>query len=817
VLRANLRSVIRLFLTKPSFAGLIIVTIALGVGVNTAMFSVVNAVLLRPLPVETPSQIVVMLQQNKDTSEFLGTSYPDFLDFRSQADALRDMIAYQPSLVGLSSDGKAERAVAEYVTGNFFSMLGVAPAIGRLFAPGEGDQLGADNLVVLGYAYWHRRFGSNPGVVGRSVAINGHTFMIIGVAAKTFDGPSLALQPDAYLPLSTAAVNAGSTSFWTNRDIRNLKVLGRLRPDVSLEAAQAALNVVSQRLAQQYPTSDKVLSARLFPELRARTGAGTSGALPFVGTLFLCLAGLVLLVASVNVMNILLVRAIGRQREIAIRSALGATRSVLIRQSLVESIVLALLGGAVGIVLGRFACTLLQSLRSQLDLPINMDLTIDWRVLIYCFTLSLLTGILVGITSASSGSKTNIATGLHEGGRGTSAGGWVRALRNGLVVSQVAISLVLLIVAGLFVRSLGRVRQMKLGFDSDHLLNLTMDPREIGYDEARAKSFYRDLGSRIRALPGVPSASLCTSVPFGYIHETASIFPAGQIPTPGQQPPAIYYNSVDPEYFDNLRITFVKGRQFTYADNQTAPAVAIVNETMAKQLWPHEDAIGKTFALKSATAPLIEVVGITRDAQYVDITDDMEAFFFLPLEQHYISARTLQVRTVGQPESLTTEVETVARSLAPDLPIFDVRTMKDAMNGLNGFFIFRLAAGLAAAFGLLGLALAVVGVYGVVSYDVSMRTQEIGIRMALGAQRYQVLLMILKQGLGLVLIGLSAGLLLTLAVSHGIKSLLIGISSADPVAFGGVSALLACVALAASAVPALRAIRIDPSIALRTE
>jgi predicted permease len=817
VLQANLRSVIRLFLTKPSFVGLIIVTIALGVGVNTAMFSVVNAVLFRPLPVEAPSQIVVMLQQNKDTSEFLGTSYPDFIDFRSQADALRDMLAYQPSLVGLSSDGKAERAVAEYVTGNFFSMLGVKPAIGRLFAPGEGEQPGVDNLVVLGHAYWRRRFGSDAGVVGRSVSLNGHTFAIIGVAAKTFEGPSLALQPDVYLPLSTAAVNAGNTSFWTNRDIRNLRVMGRLRPDISLETAQAALNVVSQRLAQQYPTSDKALSMRLFPELRARTGAGTSGALPFVGTLFLCLAGLVLLVASVNVMNIFLVRAIGRQREIAIRSALGATRSVLVRQSLVESIVLSLVGGGFGVVLGLLTCTSLQSLRSQLDLPINMDLSMDWRVLTYCFALSLLTGIVVGITSASSGLKADIATGLHEGARGTSAGGWVRALRNSLVVSQVAISLVLLIVAGLFVRSLDKVRQMKLGFDSDHLLNLTMDPREIGYDEAHAKNFYRDLDSRIRALPGVSSASLCTSVPFGYIHETAIIYPAGQSPTPGPQPPPIYYNSVDPEYFDNLRITFVRGRQFTYADNQTAPAVAIVNETMAKQMWPHGDAIGKTFTFKGEATRLITVVGITRDAQYVDITDDMGAFFFLPLDQHYISARTLQVRTVGQPELLTTEVEAEIRSLAPDLPIFDVRTMNDALNGLNGFFIFRLGAGLAAAFGLLGLALAVVGVYGVVSYDVSMRTQEIGIRMALGAQRYQVLLMILKQGLGLVLIGLSVGLLLTLAVSHGIKSLLIGISYADPVAFVGVSALLACVALAASAVPALRAIRIDPYTTLKIE
>ncbi|HEY6251496.1 MAG TPA: ABC transporter permease [Candidatus Angelobacter sp.] len=817
MIRRNLRSIIRMFKTKPWFAGLIIVTIALGVGVNTAMFSVVNSMLLRPLPVEDPSQIVVMLQQNKDTSEFLGTSYPDFLDFRSQSNALKDMLAYQPSLIGLSSDGKADRAVAEYVTGNFFSMLGVKPEVGRVFTPGEGEQLGADNLVVLGYSYWHRRFASNPDVIGKSVTVNGHNFTIIGVAAKSFHGPSLSLEPDAYLPLSTAGIGTESISFWTRREVRNLKVLGRLQPESSVGRAQAALNVVSQRLAQQYPTSNGVLSVRLFPELRVRTGADTSSVLPFVGIFFLCLAGLVLVVASVNVMNVLLVRAIGRQREVAIRTALGATRSVLIKESLVESIVLALLGGAVGIVFGQVGCTLLQSLRSQLDLPINLDLVIDWRVLTYCFILTLLTGVLVGITSASGGPKVNIAKVLHEGGRGTSTGGWVRALRNSLVVSQIAISLVLLIIAGLFVRSLGKVQQMKLGFEPDHLLNLTMDPREIGYDQARTKGFYQELESRMQALPGVQSASLCTSVPFGYIHESAGIYREGQVAAPGQRPPAVYYNSVDPEYFDNLRITFVKGRQFTHADNPTSPAVAIVNETMAKRLWLHEDAIGKRFALNSTSAPLVEVVGVTKDAQYVDITDDQEAFFFLPLAQHYISARTLQVRAVGQPKLLTTEVETAIRSLAPELPLFDVRTMKDAMNGLNGFFIFRLGAGLAAAFGLLGLTLAVVGVYGVVSYGVSMRTQEIGIRMALGAQRYQVLLMILKQGLRLVIVGVSVGLLLAFVVSQGIRSLLIGIGSADPVAFVGVSVLLTCVALAASAVPALRAVRIDPYITLRTE
>lgn len=817
MLHHNLGGVIRLLVKRPWFSSLIILTIALGVGVNTAMFSLVNAVLLRPLPVKDPAQIVVVAEQKKDTSEFLGTSYSDFLDFRSQTKALQDMIAYQPSLVGFSSDGKADRAVIDYVTGNFFSMLGIKPEVGRLLAPEEGKQLGADNVVVLAYPYWRRRFNNDPGVVGKSVAINGRMFIIVGVAAETFHGPSFTLEPDAYLPLSMAGIGTDSSMFWTKRDTRNLKVLGRLKPDVSLAQAESVLNVVSQRLAQQYPTEDADLSVRLFPELRARIGPGTSDALPVVGTFFLFMAGLVLLVASVNVLNVLMVRAVGRQREFAIRTALGARKSSLILESLTESVALAVLGGAVGVALGRFACGLLQSLRAQLELPVHLDFTIDLRVLTYSFVVTLLIGILVGIMSTLGGPNTNIARILHEGGRGMSSGRWARALRNSLVVSQIAISLVLLIMAGLFVRSLSKAQHMKLGFESDHLLNLTMDPREIGYDKAQDKALYQEIESRVRSLPGVQAVSLCSSIPFGYIHQTASVYAEGQVPMQGKRPPTIYYNAVDPEYFDNLQIPFVKGRQFTHADTQATLQVAIVNETMARQLWPNQEAIGKRISLNSTSAPLIEVVGITRDAQYVDLTDDQEAYFFLPLDQHYVSVRTLQVRTAGQPELLTAEVQKVVRSLAPDLPMFDVRTMKDYLNGINGFFIFRLGAGLAAAFGLLGLALVVVGVYGVVSFSVSQRTQEIGIRMALGAQRLGVVSMILKQGLRLIFTGVGAGLVVALAVSHGIRSLLVGVGASDPVAVVGVSMLLTCVALVASAVPALRAARVDPNLTLRNE
>ncbi|HKV94715.1 MAG TPA: ABC transporter permease [Candidatus Angelobacter sp.] len=817
MIRRNLRPVIRMLMTNPWFSGLIIITIALGVGVNTAMFSVVNSVLLRPLPVEDPGHIVVLVEQKKDTSDFLSTSYSDFLDLRKQSEALKDMAAYQPSLVGLSSGGRADRVVIDYVTGNFFSMLGIKPATGRLLLPGEGEQLGADNLIVLAYSYWNRRFNRDPGIVGKGVTVNGRIFTIIGVAAESFHGPSFTLEPDAYLPLSTAGIGTDSNSFWTKRDIRNLKVLGRLKANVNVAEAQAALNVVSRRLEQQYPESNANISVRLFPELRARIGPGSSSVLPVLGTFFLALAGLVLLVASVNVLNMLLVRAVGRQREVAIRTALGAQRSATIWLSLSESVPLAVLGGIVGIALGRLACDTLQSLRAQLDLPVHLDFTMDWRVLAYTFIVTLLTGILVGITPALGVPKANLAKILHEGGRGTSSGGWVRVLRNGLVVSQIAISLVLLIVAGLFVRSLNKAQHMQMGFQSENLVNFTMDPREVGYDDTRGNAFYQDLLSRVRALPGVQSASLCSSVPFGYIHQTASVYAEGQVPVKGGRPSPIYYNTVDPEYFKNLQISLLRGRTFTHTDTLTEPAVALVNETMARQLWPNGDAIGKRFSLNSASAPLIEVVGITKDAQYVDITDDVEAYFFLPLDQHYVSVRTLQVRTTSLAGPVMTEVQKAISSLAPAMPVFDVREMKDAMNGPNGFFIFRLGAGLAATFGLLGLILAIVGVYGVVSHGVTQRTQEIGIRMALGAQRSAVLLMILKQTSRLVAAGVSTGLLLAFFVSHAIRSLLIGVGATDPLAFTGVSVLLSLVALAASAVPTFRAVQIDPNITLRIE
>jgi predicted permease len=816
-LAADLRFVARTLAKSPWFVLVITVTLALGVGVNTAMFSVVNAILLRPLPVPNPEQLVVLAEQVKDVPGFSGISYPDYRDFQDQSNMPADLAAYQLSVVGLSSGGKASTAVVQYVSGNFFSMMSVQPEIGRLIAPNEGGRPGADPVVVLSDAYWRKHFQADKEIIGKAVTVNGRGLTVIGVAEEKFSGPSVLVATDAYIPLSIAGISLQSDQFWTKRDQRRLKVLGRLRQHMSLETAQAALRVVAERLAREYPSTNGGLAVRLFPERLARPEPGDSGLLPIVGLLFLLLAGMVLMVACVNVVNLWLVRALARQKELATRSALGATRARLIQQTLTESMALALLGGTAGVFLGKFACAMLESVRNHVDVPLYLNFTFDWRVFTYALTLALLTGIVVGVTPALRAAKVNVSEVLNQGGRSGSAGKWHNRLRAVLVVGQIATSLVLLLTAGLFLRSLQAAQRMDLGFAPDRLLNITMDPRQLGYDEARGKAFYLELESRIYELPGVESASLSFSTPFGFVHESADVYIEKRPVDKNTRPPEVFYNTVDVPYFDNLKIPLVQGRLFAESDNQNAPLVAVVNQTMAKRYWPNEDAIGKRFALGNATGPYLQVIGITRDGKYLGPSDDAEPYFFRPVNQQYVSVRTLQVRTTVAQDAMLPRIQKLISSLAPDLPLIELRTMNDALNGLNGFFAFRLAAGLAAGLGLLGLLLAVVGVYGIVSYSVGQRTKEIGIRMAMGAQRSDILSMILKQGLGLVMVGIVTGLLCAFAVSNTIKSLLVGINANDPVTFGATSAGLAFVVVVASLIPALRALRISPIINLRRD
>ena len=813
----DVRYAFRMLGKSPMLTIIVILTLALGIGANTAIFGLVNGLLLRPLPVKSPDQIMVLAAQVQgDTLGIFTFSYSELVDLRKQADAFSDVFASQITLGGLSYSGKANQFVYGYVTGNYFSGLGLQPALGRLFLPAEGEAGGKDPYIVLGYDFWQKKFGGDPGVVGKQALIDGQEATIVGVTPQGFQGTSFALNLDGYVPLNMLPAQDAAT-MWSDRSNRSLVVLGRLKPGVTLKQAQSSMNVVMARLAEQYPATDKGISAHIVPERLARPQPFPNNIVPFIAGVFLALAGLVLLLACMNVANILLVRATMRQREMAIRAAMGANRWRLIRQMLTESILLALFGGVGGLTLGVWASSAVVSILPAGRIPIRVDFSFDWRVFAYAMAAALFTGAVVGLWPAVRAGRTDVNSVLQSGGRGDTAGVSRHRLRSVLVVAQVAGSLVLLIVAGLFVRSLIRAQHAYMGFDANQVLNLTLDPREVGYDDARTKTFYHDLEARVRTLPGVQSASLAFSVPMGAVQDGSSVYIEGQPPTPGQPPPVVIYNHVDEPYFDTMRVPLLRGRVFRENDNDKAPLVAVVNQTMAQQFWPNQDPIGKRFSLKSATGPFVEVVGLAADGKYIFIGWDKKPYFFVPLAQNFSAYRTLQVRSSVSPEGMIAQMQNEVRALDPNMPVSDVQTMRQSLAGGNGFFIFQVGAILAASMGLLGLTLAVVGVYGVVSFAASQRTREIGIRMALGAGRPDILRLVLQQGLALVIVGVLSGMLLAWALTRSMATILVGVSPTDALTYATATLLLAAVGFWACYAPARRAMQLDPMVALRYE
>ena len=584
----DIRYGVRMLAKNPGFMIVAIITLALGIGVNTAIFSMVDAFLLRPLPVNDPAQITVLAYQQQHQNMQTQFSVADFRDIRNQASSVfSDVFGYVFGMDGLSVDGKADRIVTNYVTGNYFSALGITPALGRFILPSEGEVANADPVMVLSYSYWQTHFGGDPQIVGRKVSVDGHPITIIGVAPKGFVGVYPIISIQGYLPLGMLPIEGQPADFMTNRQIRGTPILARLRPATSLAQAQAVLGVVSQRLSQEHPDADKDLSVQAFPELRARPNPDPNNTVLVVGGLFLGLAGMVLLLACVNVANILLVRATVREREMAIRAALGAARNRLIRQLMTESIVLALLGGVAGILLGIWGSSTLATVNIQTDLPINFDFGFDWRVFAYATAAALVTGVVVGIVPAIRASRGNLSAILHEGGRGVVGG--KNRLRTTLVVAQVAGSLMLLIIAGLFTRSLSKVQRTDLGFNPDHVLNMVMDPNEIGYNQAQTRDFYKNLLARVRSVPGVVSASEASATPLGYYNNGDSLLIEGYQPSPGQPTPASLYAAISGDYFQTLRISMLRGRTFTDVDDENAQYVAIVSNEMAKKFWPNMD------------------------------------------------------------------------------------------------------------------------------------------------------------------------------------------------------------------------------------
>jgi len=819
----DIKYAMRALRKAPGFAVIAIVTLGLGMAINTTVFSVINGLLLRSLPVSHPEQITVLALKQQGTDGFQTFSYPDFLDIRSQSKSIGEVFAYRTSLVSIVAQNRGDHCIISRVSGNYFSTLGIQPALGRLILPTEGQTPNSDPVIVLSYAYWQKRFNRDPSIVGKTVQVDDHAMTVVGIAPKDFLGTYAFLSMDGFIPIgaTTGAMGLESENvlkeFWEKRDRRSISLLARLNPGVDLKQASATFGVVANRIAEQHPDTDKAISIQVFPEKLARPEPDPDNTIPYTALAFTALGALVLLVACFNIANVLLVRATVRQREMAIRAAIGAGRVRLIRQYLTESLMLALFGGIAGMLLGWWAAGFLGSLNLGTDLPVKFNFDPDLRVFLFALGVVVLTGAVVGILPALRVARTDVNTMLREGGRGSTDGGRRHWVRNGLVMAQVAGSLLLLIVAGLFVRSARHAEQISLGFNPDHVLDIPIDVKQVGYTDEQGKQFFRTLDERLRVLPGVTSESEAFFTPLSLISADQGLVFDGRELEPGQTAPDVMYNVISPDYFTTLQIPLRQGRVFTAADRDKAPNVAVVNEAMAKKFWPGQDVIGKHFRFTVGEPKRWEVVGVVGNTKIKSITEEETPFFYIPVEQSYIPLRTIHLRTSIPPDSIVRQATAQIQELAPTLPIVGARTLPEDLSGINGYLFYNLGAQLTTTMGLLGLLLAIVGVYSVVSYAAVQRTHEIGIRVALGANRVDILRMVLGQSIVIVGVGILVGLGISLAATRLVAGLLVGISPTDPVTFISVVAVLAVVAIAACWLPAHRATRVNPLVALRYE
>ncbi|HEY2236184.1 MAG TPA: ADOP family duplicated permease [Candidatus Angelobacter sp.] len=682
----DIRYGMRMLLKNPAMTAIATLTLALGIGANTTIFSAVNGLMLRPLPVANADRLVVFDGQAQGapnpSSQF---PFPDFQDIRGQADGFSDVLGYTLSLAGMEHAGKVEPVLYSYVSANFFQALGLKPAVGRLIYGAETEKRGTENVVVLGYEYWKKRFNADSSIVGQQVKMNGHSATVIGVAPEGFHGTYALVDMQAYLPfgMRTLWVTGNKDDYWTKRNDGDVKLLGILKPGVTRQQAQVSANVVAQRLNQAFPETHKGITYHLYPERLARPDPDPSNGMLIVGILFMVLAGMVLLLACSNVANIVLVRATARERELAVRTALGAARSRIVRQLLTESLLLALMGAVLGTVVGVWATRLLSSVHIAVaDIPIRFDFSFDWRVFSFGLAIALITGLLVGLAPAWRAARSDFNTVLHEGSRGILGSGKSK-VRNVLGVAQVAVSLMLLVVAGLFVRSSQNAEHAYLGFDPHNVLNLTMETRTIGFDQPRTEQFFRELEDRVRVLPGVESVSLAATVPMGYSNEGGHVFPESQAQAGKEAAPAAFYNVVDPAYFTTMRIPLLRGRLFTEQDTSNTPKVAVISEAMANKLWPGQDALGKRFSNSEPSGPFIQVVGIAKQGKYNDPVDTTTMFYYEPLAQNFRSfAAAYRWRAGGTASSSRT-----ADTQSGPRPSRDRRTNHGAVPGRRQWFL----------------------------------------------------------------------------------------------------------------------------------
>lgn len=806
----DLRFALRILAKSPGFTAVVVLSLALGIGANTTIFSLINAALFKPLPrVKEPDRLVWFRAP---------ASYPDYEDFRDQNDVFSGISSLSGTReISLSRDGQPELVKGEFVSANYFSVLGVDVSTGRAFLPEEDRIADAQPVVVLSHGLWRRRFGGDPNLIGGSVNLNGLSFTVIGVAPPGFVGAEVHIPRDLWAPMAIyprlppAGKGATDPNPLRNRGMYWLNLVARLKPGVTRVQAQAAMTAIVARLPQE--RYDQTIDERLRAvELLTVSGGldprDRAGALPISG-LLQAIVSLVLLTACANIAGLLLARSSLRRREIGIRQALGASRARIIQQLLTESLLLSLLGALAGLLVAAWARDLLISLSGATPIA-ALDLSLDYRVLSFTFSASLLAGLTFGLAPALQASKPDLIPALKNEAAGK---GYRRSrLRNAFVVSQTALSVVLLIGSGLFIRSLQNAQTIDPGFKVEGALIATLDPGLLRYGEEQGQEFFRQAVERVGALPGVESASLMDFVPLGLRFAQHDVFVEGRN---GSRAVSTGFNTVGPRYFQTMGIPVRRGREFTTQDRTGALPVVMLNETLARRLWPGEDPIGKRLRLGGPSDPEAEVIGVARDGKYATLGENARPYIYRPLLQSYASRMTLVVRTTGNPETLSAAVREQIHSLDPNLPVAQIKTLAERVE--FALFPARLGAALLGAFGLLALGLAATGVYGVIAYSVSQRAQEFGIRMALGADGADVRRLVLREGLKVALIGVTVGLALSLAATRLTTGFLYGVGANDPLTFVGVALLLTAVALLACYLPARRATKVDPMIALRYE
>ena len=821
-LAQDLKYALRQVRHSPGFTALAVLTLGFGLSVNITIFSLISTLFLRPLPVNNAERLVVVLRQHANSEFPGGMSWRDYQDYRAEIPEFSDMLALAFRPAHLSVAGRtADRTWIEAVSGNYFSMLGVTPLSGRLFQPGEGEKPGADPVAVLGYDYWHTRLGGDPGIVGRTAVINGRTFTIIGITPRRFTSAQWALAPSAFVPATMMPeIFPGNESILETRDSGAFKVMAHLGPGVSEAQATSAVKVFAQQLAREYRPDDTDTQAFVRPERLTRPEPSFSRFVPFAAVVFTVMTGLVLFIACANVANLMFSRAVLRQKEIGIRTAIGAPRRRLIRQLLTESILLAVLAGAAGMLLSHGTGLLLAHSFTGTtgDVPIRPDERWDWLPTLYTILISVVAGIATGLVPALRATRVDLHSILKGGGFGT--GRKRHLFRSGLVLAQIAVCVVVLVCGGLFVHSLLELAVYDLGFRTDRLVMASVDLGLQGYDRDHGRRFLDQLTERVKALPGVESAAIGSSVPFDTYFVTRAVVstdhPAAHDPADTDDAVKAGVNRVDSGYFHTMGVTLLRGREFSELDNDSSPRVAVVNQTLADRIWPGQEPLGKRFRWESSADP-IEVAGVVRNGKYLMLGEAPRPYVYLPIAQEYGAPVTLHVRSVtGDPLALAPALRRVVRDLDPNLPVFNVRTMEEHLRGSAFAFLpLRTGAILAGAQGLVALLLAVMGVYGVVAYSVTQQTRDIGIRVALGARNLDVFRLVSRSGLRPALIGLALGLAVSFGLARLLATLLYGLNPVSVPVFAAVVALVLCVSLLACWLPARRAARVDPTEALR--